>query len=474
MSSDTVKGCSFSVEEILNATGGNLMAGKKETCFSGISIDSRSIEEGELFWGIKGDRFDGNDFRDDAFGKGVKGFITDNGYVPDGKNDDVTLIKVPSSLDALQELAAYNRKKHRVPLVAVTGSNGKTTTKEIIASILKQRYEVLKNEGNLNNQIGVPLTLLKLHGEHEVAVVELGMNRSGEIRELTKIACPDIGVITCIGEAHLEGLGTLENIKKAKGELIEAMEDEKTVVLNADDPALMELKGFVRGDLITFGINENADVMASDIEVEWGKGTLFILSDGEESLPVLLPLYGEHQLYNALAAAAVAISLGFNLYEIREGLEAYEAYYGRMEILTEGGIYLINDSYNANPSSLRFAVKTMDDLADGRKVAVLGDMFELGERAEELHIDAGCFIADIGVDKLVTVGPLAEKIGEGAISGGIDPNNVLSFNERQDAIDYLKGELVNGDWVLVKGSRGMAMEEISSELLGYIKKRENG
>lgn len=472
MSSDTLKGCSFTVGEILSATGGDLMAGKKETCFAGVSIDSRSVAADELFWGIKGDRFDGNDFRDDAFSKGVTGFVTDNGYVPDGKRDDLTLIKVPSSLKALQELAAYNRKKHTVPLVAVTGSNGKTTTKEIIASILKQRFEVLKNEGNLNNQIGVPLTLLKLHGDHEVAVVELGMNRPGEIRDLTKIACPDIGVITCIGEAHLEGLGSLENIKRAKGELIEVMEEEKTIVLNADDPALMELKEFVKGELITFGINESADVRASDIEVEWGKGTLFILSGGDESLPVLLPLYGEHQLYNALAAAAVAMSLGFKLQEIREGLEAYEAYYGRMEILTEAGVHLINDSYNANPSSLRFAIKTMADLANGRKVAVLGDMFELGERAEELHVEAGRFIASIGVDIIVTVGPLAEKIGEGAVSGGIDPKAVLSFSERRQAIDYLKGELVGGDWVLVKGSRGMAMEEISSELLGYIKKRE--
>ncbi|MBE9536073.1 MAG: UDP-N-acetylmuramoyl-tripeptide--D-alanyl-D-alanine ligase, partial [Proteobacteria bacterium] len=439
----------------------------------GLSIDSRSVAADELFWGIKGDRFDGNDFRDDAFSKGVTGFVSDNGYVPDGKRDELTLIKVPSSLKALQALAAYNRKKHPVPLVAVTGSNGKTTTKEIIASILKQRFEVLKNEGNLNNQIGVPLTLLKLHGEHEVAVVELGMNRAGEIRDLTGIARPDIGVITCIGEAHLEGLGSLENIKRAKGELIEAMEDEKTIVLNADDPALMELKDFVRGKLITFGINESADVMASDIEVEWGKGTLFILSDGENRLPVLLPLYGEHQLYNALAATAVAISLGFNLKEIREGLEAYEAYYGRMEILTEGGVHLINDSYNANPSSLRFAVKTMDDLAYGRKIVVLGDMLELGERAEELHTEAGRFIASIGVDVLVTVGPLAESIAKGAVSGGMEEQKVLSFGERQKAVAYLKAEIDKGDWILVKGSRGMAMEEVASELLAYIKKREN-
>lgn len=454
----------FTAREILESTGGELIHGSGDARFSGVSIDSRKIGEGELFWAIKGEHHNGNDYLNDAFAKGATGVVSDNGIIASSLPDDIVGIKVPASLEALQRLASYNRRKNPVPLVAITGSNGKTTTKEITASILGKQYEVLKNEGNLNNLIGVPLTLLKLHSDHEVAVVEMGMNRRGEIHTLTTMAKPDIGVITNIGEAHLEGLGHVDNIKRAKGELVEAMEGEHKVILNADDPAVMELAQFARGEIITFGFDGRAHVRAEEAEVEWGKGTLFILEVEEKSIPVLLPIYGIHQLYNALAASAVAYSMGFSLEEIREGLEEYEPYSGRMEIISKRGITLINDSYNANPPSLRSAIDTMVKLADGRKIAVLGDMLELGENAPVIHSDLGRYVHEKGVNMLVTFGDLAGQIAEGAIRGGMDSGKVHAFSDKGELIAYLKNETGEGDWLLIKGSRGMKMEEITAAL----------
>ncbi|MDH3974727.1 MAG: UDP-N-acetylmuramoyl-tripeptide--D-alanyl-D-alanine ligase [Deltaproteobacteria bacterium] len=455
---------SFTASEIVESTGGELVHGQRDSLFSGVSIDSRNIGEGELFWAIKGEHHNGNDYVYDALEKGAAGVVSDKAIFAPGLPGGVVGIKVAASLAALQRLASHNRQKNPVPLVAITGSNGKTTTKEITASILKKRFEVLKNEGNLNNLIGVPLTLLKLHSDHEVAVVEMGMNRRGEIHELTTMARPDIGVITNIGEAHLEGLGHVENIKRAKGELVEAMEGEHKVILNADDPAVMELAKFARGEVITFGFDGKAHVRAEKAEVEWGKGTLFILEAGEKRIPVLLPIYGIHQLYNALAASTVAYAMGFELEEMREGLEEYESYSGRMEIISKGGITIINDSYNANPPSLRSAIETMIKLADGRKIAVLGDMLELGETAPLIHSRLGRYVHEKGVDMLVTFGALAEKIAEGAVNSGMDSKNVHAFDDKSELIRYLKDESGPGDWLLVKGSRGMKMEEITAAL----------
>lgn len=455
----------FTAGEIVEATGGHIVAGSRDYAFRGISIDSRNIASGELFWTIKGERFDGNDFIKEAIGKGAAGIVTEKADIAYETGERLACIWVNSSLKALQALAAFNRRRFRAPVIAVTGSNGKTTTKEILASVLMRRYRVLKNYGNMNNLIGVPLTLLAMHSGHEAAVIEIGMNKRGEIRKLARICAPDIGVITNIGEAHLEGLGSLENIKRAKGELVEAMASENRVVLNVDDSAVMDLAASAECDVVTFGLNNHADIMAREVEIEWGKGTLFILSGGGKSIPVLFPLYGVHQLYNALAAAAAAYSLGLDLYEIREGLEAYEPYSGRMEILAQGGVHIINDSYNANPPSVKYAVDTMKKLGDGRTIAVLGDMLEMGDDAEELHAHIGEYVFTKGIDLIVTVGALAGKIGEGAIAGGMDANKVFSFEEKNEAIRYIKKTIACGDWLLVKGSRGMKMEEITYSLV---------
>jgi UDP-N-acetylmuramoyl-tripeptide--D-alanyl-D-alanine ligase len=462
----------LSVDEIVSATNGELLGGARDIEFPAISIDSRKIQPGELFWAIRGEHFNGNDFIPEVLKKGAAGLVTDNELTVSIGSESVPLIKVGSSLDALQKLASYNRDKHPVPLVAITGSNGKTTTKEMVASILACKYEVLKNEGNLNNLIGVPLTLLRLHTDHEAAVIEMGMNKAGEIRALAHMARPNLGIITNIGEAHLEGLGSIENIKRAKGELVEALNDEDQVVLNADDASVMELQAYAKGKVTTFGIKNDAHIMAGEVEIEWGKGTLFILYAGGRSIPVLLPIYGVHQLYNALAASAAAYSLGFSLQEIREGLEAYNGYSGRMEIIHLQGVAIINDSYNANPPSVRYAIETMKKLAEGRTIAVLGDMLELGAYEEKIHSHMGCFAHEQGLDCIVTVGKRARKIASGAIESGMEANKVRSFDSTGDATNYLKGLISEGDWILVKGSRGMKMDTIASQLIDDLKMKE--
>ena len=456
---------SFSLQDILDATGAVVVGDIHENVFKGVSIDSRKIGKGEIFWAIKGENFDGGDFLNQAIEGGATAVVAENGVVLASLTSDITKIRVDSSLNALQQLAAYNRKRHNVPLVAITGSNGETTTKEILASILEKKFDVLKNEGNLNNLIGVPLTLLKLHSDHEVAVVEMGMNSSGEIAQLTKMAMPDIGLITNIGEAHLEGLGSLENVKRAKGELVDAMRTEGTVVLNADDDAVMELASKAKGNVVTFGLSAKADVRASGAEVDWGKGTLFMLSAGDKTLPVLLPLYGMHQLYNALAAAAVAHIMGFDLAEIREFLEAFEACSGRMEIISKGGITIINDAYNANPSSVRSAIETMNCSLTARKIAVLGDMLEMGEDEENIHFELGRFIAKEGTDILFTFGELARHSANGAAAAGMDKANILSFDDKEDLSRSLIAKIKDGDLILIKGSRGMRMEVITAALM---------
>ena len=261
-------------------------------------------------------------------------------------------------------------------------------------------------------------------------------------------------------------------LKKAKGELIESLRNEDEVILNADDPAVMEMQSYAKGKITTFGKNNNADVMASEVEIEWGKGTLFILHAGGKSIPVLLPIYGIHQLYNALAASAAAFSLGFNLHEIREGLEGYQAYSGRMEIINLMGVSVINDSYNANPPSVRHAIETMKKLAEKRTIAVLGDMLELGKDEDKLHFDLGRFVSSMEIDTLVTVGDRARHIASGAIESGMDRDRIFSFDDRSGATKYLADTTKEDDWILVKGSRSMKMEEVASKLIDCLKMKE--
>ncbi len=432
----------------------------------GFSIDSRTVRRGELFIAIKGDRFDGHDFVEEAIKKGAWGAVVERstlekkfGILGGIKN----IFPVEDTLFSLQEIAMAHRKRFSVPLVGITGSNGKTTTKEMVAGILKEKGPVLKNEGNLNNHIGVPLTLLKMNGSHRSAVIEMGMSAPGEIEALTRIAGPDIGIITNIGPAHLEFLGGMDNVAHAKGELLATMNQQGTAVLNADDRYFEMLKNKFGGAVRSFGTETKADVTARDIRQ--GKDfTDFTLCTGGRSTGVRLRAVGRHNVSNALAAAAAALAAGVSLDSVKIGLEDFVPIHLRSELKLIKGRTVLADCYNANPGSVRAALDTLVTLRSGRKtVAVLGDMLELGDFSSEAHRDAGAAAARLGVDVLIVVGSFARFTAEGARQAGMPAARVFEAATTAQAAALLREQSKNGDAVLVKGSRGMKMEAILEE-----------
>ncbi|HAS52913.1 MAG TPA: UDP-N-acetylmuramoyl-tripeptide--D-alanyl-D-alanine ligase, partial [Nitrospiraceae bacterium] len=338
--------------------------------------------------------------------------------------------------------------------------NGKTTTKEMLASIFRQRGPVLNNEGNLNNHIGVPLTLMKLDRTHRAAVIEMGMSALGEIELLARLARPDVGVITNIGPAHLEFLVTIDRIAQAKGELLEYMKPGGTAVLNADDPYFGALRAKFSGPAISFGIEQQADVSAADISQ--GKDYIdFTLRARDNSVPVRLRLVGRHNIYNALAAAAAAIAAEVMIDAVKDGLEAFVPRAMRSELKTIKGRVMLEDCYNANPRSMDAALETLVTLRHGRMtIAVLGDMLELGDAAVEAHRAIGRKAAALGVDLVISVGTLSSHIAEGARAGGMSPERVVSVKTNAEAAALLRERSQEGDAILIKGSRGMKMEKI--------------
>jgi len=432
----------------------------------GVSIDSRNIKEGELFIALKGERFDGHDFVSDVIKKGAWGALVDQSALENRfsflcglKN----ILPVEDTLHALQEMAHMHRGEFSIPLVGITGSNGKTTTKEMIASILKQKGPVLKNEGNLNNHIGVPLTLMKLNERHRAAVVEMGMSAAGEIALLARLVNPTVGVITNIGPAHLEFLGSLDKVAEAKGELLDNLETDAAVVLNADDLYFGMHKNKFSGRVISFGIKNTADVFATEVREDLHH-TDFTITNSGVSLKVRLRTVGTHNIYNALAAAAAAIAAGSQLDAVKLGLEDFVPVAMRSEIREIEGRTVLADCYNANPSSMDAAIKTMVSLSRGRRsIAVLGDMLELGPFAAEAHREIGRTAARSGVDIVITYGPLAKDIGSGAHEAGMPKDRIFNAATLVTAAQLIKKLSRPGDVVLIKGSRGMKMEKILEE-----------
>jgi UDP-N-acetylmuramoyl-tripeptide--D-alanyl-D-alanine ligase len=377
----------------------------------------------------------------------------------------IPLIKVADTLRALGDLANWWRKRHPIPLIAVVGSNGKTTTKEMTAGILERRYKVMKNSGNLNNLIGLPLSLLKMNSRDRMAVLEMGMNRKGEILRLTQIAEPDRGILTNIGPVHLEGLGSIQGVMEAKGELLEGMGTRGILIFNADDPRVVELSKGFRGEKTSFGVRNPADWMATDIATGEDGRVSFQLQGRAGTTPISLQLLGRHQVYNALAAAAATSSLGVEIETIKEGLEVFPSPPMRMELLTLGeGIKIINDAYNANPPSMESALLALEEVTRGRKIAVLGDMWELGAYAEQAHRELGRAVKERGVDLLFLLGQFAHQVAQGAQEAGMDPQAIYLGKDHHDVSLHLSGIVKKGDWVLIKGSRIMKMEEIIKEL----------
>ena len=444
---------SFSLKEVLEATGGRLLQGG-EIRFEGVSTDSRKIRGGELFFALRGERRDGHDFVPEAIRKGASGAVIhkETPGVPLGR----PLILVRDTLFALGELARWWRKKCSFTLVAITGSVGKTTTKEMLAGILASEKRVGKSPGNYNNLIGVPLSLLQMDDRVQVAVLELGMNRSGEIKRLSEISQPQIGVITGIGPVHLEGLGDVEAVKEAKGELLSSIEDG-FFVYNADDPRTRELASRFRGRKVSFGLSPFAEYRASEIDLH--EGLRFNLYTPRGRLSLKLRLLGEHFVWSALAASACADLLGIGLDGIRRGLEGFRPLPMRMELRTIRGVNVINDAYNANPASMEAALKALSS-RKGRKFALLGDMAELGSETERLHRELGEFCAHLPLEGLFLLGEQARTVAEGARKRGMEERKIVVARDHREIAHALAQRVREGDWLLVKGSRIMATERV--------------
>ena len=455
----------LSIEDLLKITRGSLIQGGENTLFQGVSTDSRTVSEGDLFIALKGPRFDGHHFALEAFKKKARGVLIDEDKVGDIRwNGDRSkpVIAVKDTLSALGDIAHDWRRRHGIPLVALTGSNGKTTTKEMISACLETTFPVLKTKGNLNNLIGVPLTLLTLTEKERVVVLEMGMNVPGEIRRLTEIAEPDVGLITNIQNVHLEGLGSLERLKEEKGELFRRMRRDGTVLVNQDDSRVIELAKDYPGQRITFGTEHPADVMAKEIRLRGTQGTSFTLLLEGEAMEIQLPVLGRHFVPDALCAVATACLFGVEVPQIKRTLENFHPFPMRMEVvILKGGATLINDAYNASPYSTELALETLVGAkGKGRAIAVLGDMLELGSFTKEAHEQIGKKVSDLSIDFLLALGEEASTVIESAIRHGFPMKNTKVAGSHSEAVSFIRERIQNGDWVLVKGSRRMAMEKI--------------
>ncbi|MDR5702824.1 MAG: UDP-N-acetylmuramoyl-tripeptide--D-alanyl-D-alanine ligase [Armatimonadota bacterium] len=448
----------LTVREIVEATGGKLLQGDPEVVITGVSTDSRTIRRGELFVPLRGPRTDGHHFIGDALRRGAIATLTAKEGV-EGVPNGSAVIAVEDPLRALGAIARAYRERVSLTVVGATGSVGKTTTVKMAREVLGTRFRVASTREEWNAEIGIPLAILGLDEKTEVAVLEMAMRGLGQIRELVEIARPKIGVVTNIGESHLGLLGSRENIARAKGELLEGLPPEGIAILNADDDFTPFLQTLHRGEVVTFGFGPEAMVRASEV-VRAGEKTRFLLQTGKGSVPVEIRALGVHNVSNALAAAAVGLSLGLTLEEIREGLERFTP--AKMRLLPVAlpqGVLLLDDTYNASPTSTRAALAVLKDLGKGRrKVAVLGEMLELGESAEEAHRQIGQEVARHGVEVLIAVGELGRFIAAGAQAVGLE--RVRTVLTCEEALSALLEELRPLDVVLVKASRAVGLERV--------------
>ncbi len=461
---------SMTFHELAEVVGGRLLAGSPDQVLTGVVTDSRKVTPGCLFIPLKGEQVDGHRFIRQALLNGAAIALTEHADV---EGEGGGLILVSSTLNALHDMARHHLSKTGVKVVGVTGSVGKTTTKDMIAAVLSQRYRVLKSEGNLNTEVGLPLTIFNIEADHQVAVLEMGMRGPGEIAELCRIARPDVAVLTNISEVHLELLGSIENIALAKAEILEALSDQGVAVINADDKWVMKMSAKAPGKVITYGITHQAGAMAYEIEAMGLEGSRFSVDlDGERAGRAYLPVPGEHNVLNALAAVSVGRFFDMSFAEIKEGLASFTPSAQRLNVINlPDGSILINDSYNAGPKSVAATLGVLRDVRGDRPaIAVLGDMLELGEAAEQAHLRVGALVYSTGVDRLITRGPLARRIAKGAVDAGMAPERIRVAIGNHDALQALLDWLKPGSAVLVKGSRGMAMEEIVTGLMEHFRR----
>lgn len=423
-----------------------------DTEVSSIYTDSRKIEKDSLFVPIKGERVDGHDFIENVFAQGA--LVTLSEKKLDGKHPYVL---VESSLQAIKDLAEFYLKQLQIPVVGVTGSVGKTSTKEMIASVLKQKYNTLKTDGNFNNEIGLPLTVFRLRDEHEAAVLEMGISDFGEMSRLTKIAKPDIAVITNIGLCHLENLKSRDGILQAKTEIFEGLKENGTIVLNGDDDKLATVKEYNGICPIFFGYDASNSIYADSIENLGLKGVKCCIHTTHGEFVVQIPVPGMHMVMNAMAACGVGLYMGLSLEQIKAGIESLEPVRGRTNIIYGDNYTVIDDCYNANPVSMKASIDVLMD-AIGRKVCILGDMFELGSEEERLHEQVGQYAADKDLDLLITIGSLSRHISKAASMN--KKCQCVHFENKAQAFEMLPKLLEKGDSILVKASHGMEFPEV--------------
>jgi len=444
----------FTIEEICLATQGKVRDLVNVQKVSGVSTDTRTVKAGDLFIPLVGEKYDGHDFIEEAVKNGAVAILSSrlDILVP----PHIVLILVDDTMLALHGLARFHRQRFSVPIVGITGSNGKTTTKDMIGAMLESRYKVLKTEANYNNEIGLPMTLLQLNLQHEVAVVEMGMRGKGQIRQLAEIALPTVAVITNVGETHIELLGSIEEIAAAKAELLEVIPESGLIVLNADNHYVLEMAKGVNNRITLFGL-KHGDIRAEQIQRD-RNGMKFTCISSHGDFVVSIPTVGKHNVYNALAAIAVGFELGLQVQDIQKGMDSFNASPMRLHMEEMGDYLVINDAYNASPMSMAAAIDTLMDVAQDRKVAVLGDMLELGEFGLEAHRQIGETVARCQVDVLVTVGELAAHIAASALEQGVEI--AVACKDHNEASIALKEVLIPGDTILIKGSRGMKMEKM--------------
>lgn len=442
--------------------GGRLAAGDPTLAVTNVCTDSRSLRAGDLFLALRGDKFDGHNFVAEAARRGATGAIVQD-ISPD-LPEDFAVLRVDDTLRALQQIAAQYRRSLPLRVICITGSNGKTSTKDLTAAVLGERFPVIKTEGNLNNHIGLPLSILRARRSDEMGVFEIGMNHPGEIAPLAAIAAPDVAIITNIGTAHIGFMGSRENIAQEKGMLAESLSPSGTVILNADDEFSASIAARTKADAVFCGLGENADVRATDLHQDFS-GMRFRLHFSGRSIDAALPLVGVHMVRNALLAVAAAHVFGMTLEECVAGLTKIQLTKGRLEQKVVRGIHVIDDSYNANPDSMKAALLTLSQMStNGRRIAVLGRMGELGDESERGHREVGQAAADLGLDCVITVGEEATGIADAAWQGGVE--KVLKFSTTDEALKALRDFAHAGDLVLVKGSRPARMERIVEGLHG--------
>ena len=451
----------MSLKDVVKATRGKMNHQEAlSQVVSGVSTDTRALKKGDLFVALRGERHDGHDHIDQAFEKGAVACVVET------LKGDGPQIVVKDSLKSLGMIAQYWRGQFKIPVIAVTGSNGKTTTKDMIGAVLSQKFKTLKTEGNFNNWIGLPQTVFGLTREYKRAILEMGMNHKGEIDWLAHIASPQVGVITNIGRAHIENFKNQYGIACAKGELLKYLPKNGYAVINADTPYFEKLKKMTKARVLGFGFSKKAKAQIVSVDTSRLGKTIFQIKLENKTLNFEIPLGGAHNVYNAAAAILVGRTQGVSVEKIRKALKSYKPEKKRMEIVRLAeGVDVLNDSYNANPDSMKAAIDYLNEFSGRHRVLVVGDMFELGQKAKELHYEVGQAVGESEIEKLIAVGQYAADLVRGSVDAGMKADNSQYFSSVDELLPHFQNQIQSGDLVLIKGSRGMKMERLTEVLV---------